>query len=219
MADWLISPQSEGLLVFLSRSDEYLREVSEIASKLDRTEVDRAISILYDAWKNDNQVFTMGNGGSASTSTHLACDLNKWVSDEAERKFRAISLVDNIPLVSALTNDNGWGDIYYEQLKGFLRKGDVVVAISVHGGSGSDKAGPWSQNLLKAVKYAKENGAKVVGLAGFDGGVLKTVADACVVVPAESTPHVEGMHLVLTHLMCEQLRTKISARAPRSGGY
>ncbi len=194
----------------MSRSNEYLKEVSEIASKLDRGSIDKAIRILYGAWKNDNQVFTMGNGGSASTSTHLACDLNKWVSDGAERKFRAFSLVDNIPLVSALTNDNGWGDVYYEQLRNFFRKGDVVVAISVHGGSGSDKAGPWSQNLLKAVKYAKDNGGKVVGLSGFDGGVLKTAADACIVVPANSTPHVEGMHLVLTHLMCEQLKVMIT---------
>ena len=196
----------------LPRTDEYLREVSQIADKLDRRAIDKAIGILYHAWENGSQVFAMGNGGSASTSTHFACDLNKWVSDEATKKFRAFSLVDNIPLVSALTNDNGWGDIYYEQLRNFFRKGDVVVAISVHGGSGSDKAGPWSQNLLKAVKYAKDNGGKVVGLAGFDGGVLRTVSDACIVVPAESTPHVEGMHLVLTHLMCEQLRRLISSK-------
>ena len=108
-----------------------------------------------------------------------------------------------------------------EQLRNFFRKGDVAVAISVHGGSGSDKAGPWSQNLLKAVKYAMDNGGKVVGLSGFDGGVLKEVSDACIVVPANSTPHVEGMHLVLTHLMCEQLRELISAASvkTRASGY
>jgi D-sedoheptulose 7-phosphate isomerase len=196
----------------LARTQEYLEEVSQIAAKLDKGSIDRAIGILYEAWKSDSQVFTIGNGGSASTATHLACDLNKWVSDEASRKFRAFSLVDNIPLVSALTNDNGWGDIYYEQLRNFFRKGDVLVAISVHGGSGSDKAGPWSQNLLKAVKYAKDNNGKVIGLSGFDGGVLKTASDACIVVPADSTPHVEGMHLVLTHLMCEQLRGLLSSK-------
>ncbi len=185
-------------------------EVSEIASKLDRAAIDKAIRLLFEAWKSDQQIFLIGNGGSASTATHFACDLNKWCSDDAERRFRAHSLVDNIPLVSALTNDNGWGEIYYEQLRNFFRKGDVLVAISVHGGSGSDKAGLWSQNLLKAVKYAKENGGRVVGLSGFDGGVLKTAADACIVVPAESTPHVEGMHLVLTHLMAEQLRGMVS---------
>ncbi|HVC27807.1 MAG TPA: SIS domain-containing protein [Nitrososphaerales archaeon] len=196
----------------MARTQEYLEEVSQIAAKLDRGSIDKAIEILYEAWKSDSQVFVIGNGGSASTATHFACDLNKWVSDEADVKFRAFSLVDNIPLVSALTNDNGWGDVYSEQLRNFFRKGDVLVAISVHGGSGSDKAGPWSQNLLKAVKYAKDNGGKVVGLSGFDGGVLRTASDACIVVPANSTPHVEGMHLVLTHLMCEQLRGRISSK-------
>jgi len=194
----------------LTRTQDYLGEVSSIADGLDRDAIDKAIGILYRAWKDDRQVFVIGNGGSASTATHFACDLNKWVSDEADRKFRAFSLVDNIPLMSALTNDNGWGEVYAEQLRNFFRKGDVLVAISVHGGSGSDKAGPWSQNLLRAVKYAKDNDGKVVGLSGFDGGVLKTAADACVVVPANSTPHVEGMHLILTHLMSEQLRALIS---------
>jgi D-sedoheptulose 7-phosphate isomerase len=196
----------------LARTDDYLAESQEILKKMDRRAINKAIRILFEAWRNDNQVFIIGNGGSASTSTHFACDLNKWVSDEADRKFRAFALVDNIPFMSALTNDNGWGEVYAEQLRNFFRKGDVLVAISVHGGSGSDKAGPWSQNLLKAVKYVKENGGRVVGLSGFDGGVLKTASDACVVVPAESTPHVEGMHLVLTHLMSEQLREMISAR-------
>jgi len=202
----------------LARTDEYLSESQDILRKLDRGSIDKAIQILFEAWKNDSQVFVAGNGGSASTSTHFACDLNKWVSDDAERKFRAFALVDNIPLMSALTNDNGWGEVYVEQLRNFFRKGDVLVAISVHGGSGSDKAGPWSQNLLKAVKYAKDHGGKVVGLAGFDGGVLRIAADACVIVPAESTPHVEGLHLVLTHLMSEQLRALISGKGKTSLG-
>ena len=200
----------------MTRTGEYLFEVSQIADDLDRSSIDKAIGILHEAWKEDRQVFVIGNGGSASTSTHFACDLNKWVSDEADRKFRAFALVDNIPLMSALTNDNGWGEVYVEQLRNFYRKGDVLVAISVHGGSGSDKAGPWSQNLLKAVKYVKDNGGKVVGLSGFDGGVLKTAADACIVVPANSTPHVEGMHLVLTHLMAEQLRALISSKGAKT---
>jgi len=195
-----------------NRTESYLQEVSRIAGKLDRKSIDNSIELLFNGWKDDRQIFVIGNGGSASTSTHFACDLNKWVSDEADRKFRAFALVDNIPLVSALTNDNGWSDVYYEQLRNFFRPGDIVVAISVHGGSGSDKAGAWSQNLLKAVKYAKDNGGKIIGLAGFDGGILKTVADECIVVPANSTPHVEGMHLVVTHLMCEQLRARISSQ-------
>lgn len=196
----------------MSRTNEYLSEVSRITAELDRRSIDKAIRILYEAWTNECQVFTAGNGGSASTATHLACDLNKWVSDEAVHRFRAFSLVDNIPLVSALTNDNGWGGVFSEQLKNFFRKGDVFVAISVHGGSGSDRAGPWSQNLLSAVKYAKDNGGKIIGLSGFDGGKLKTTSDTCIVVPANSTPQVEGMHLVLTHLICDQLKDLVSRR-------
>ena len=192
------------------RTRSYLSEVGEIANRIDADSVDRAIRILYEACKDGQQVFVIGNGGSASTATHFASDLNKWVSEKAEKRFRAFALVDNIPLVSALTNDNGWNDVYSEQLRNFFMKGDVLVAISVHGGSGSDKAGLWSQNLLKAVKYVKDNGGKVIGLSGFDGGVLRTAADACIVVPVDSTPHVEGMHAVLAHLMAEQLREMIS---------
>jgi D-sedoheptulose 7-phosphate isomerase len=202
----------------LTLTGDYLREVSRIAGRLDEGSIERALGILHEAWLKDRQVFVIGNGGSASTATHFACDLNKWVSDDAERKFRAFALVDNVPLMSALTNDNGWADVYAEQLRNFFREGDVLVAISVHGGSGSDRAGPWSQNLLKAVKYAKDHGGKVVGLSGFDGGALKTEADACVVVPADSTPQVEGMHLVLTHLMSEQLRGRISGKAGEKPG-
>jgi len=84
------------------------------------------------------------------------------------------------------------------------------VVISVHGGSGADKAGIWSQNLLKAAKFVKDNGGKVIGLAGFDGGVLKQIADACIVVPINSTPQVEGFHVVLTHLICARLRELIA---------
>lgn len=90
-----------------------------------------------------------------------------------------------------------------------MQKGDIFVPISVHGGSGADAAGLWSQNLLKAAKYVQENGGKVVGFAGFDGGALRQIADACVVVPMNSTPHVEGYHAVLTHLICARLRELI----------
>jgi D-sedoheptulose 7-phosphate isomerase len=88
--------------------------------------------------------------------------------------------------------------------------GDLLVAISVHGGSGSDKAGLWSQNLLKAVKFVKDRKGKVLGFSGFDGGALKGASDVCIVVPINSTPQVEGFHSVLTHLLAERLHTLIA---------
>jgi D-sedoheptulose 7-phosphate isomerase len=189
--------------------NQYLQELESITRRISQEDINSVIELLYAAWKEGRQVFLAGNGGSAPTATHLACDLGKFTSVEGKKRFRAISLVDNAPLVSALTNDLGWENVYVEQLKNLMREGDVFVAISVHGGSGADLAAPWSQNLLKAAKFTKDNGGKVVGLAGFDGGALKQIADACIVVPVNSTPQVEGFHSVLSHLICARLRELI----------
>lgn len=196
----------------MSRSNfvnQYLQELESITRCISQEDISSVIELLYTAWKEGRQVFLAGNGGSAPTASHLACDLAKFTSVEGKKRFRAISLVDNAPLVSALTNDLGWENVYVEQLKNLMREGDIFVAISVHGGSGADVAAPWSQNLLKAAKFMKENGGKVVGLAGFDGGALKQIADACIVVPINSTPQVEGFHSVLSHLICARLRELI----------
>ncbi len=193
----------------------YLDGVEDVVKRVSREDISATIEVLFEAWKNDKTVFIIGNGGSASTATHFASDLNKYVSSEASHRFRAFALVDNIPLVSALTNDDGWSDVYSYQLDSFMKEGDVLVGISVHGGSGNDKAGPWSQNLLKAVKVAREKKGKVVGLIGFDGGELRKLADASIVVPADSTPQVEGFHLVLTHLISARLKEAIGNKSKR----
>jgi len=189
---------------------QYMKDLEQATRRISPGDVDRAIGLLYEAWRGGKQVFLAGNGGSASTATHFASDLAKFTSVEGKPRFRAVALTDNVPLITALTNDLGWNEVYVEQLRNLMQDGDVLVAISVHGGSGSDKAGPWSQNLPKAVKFVKHNGGKVLGLAGFDGGVLKQVADVCVVVPVNSTPLVEGIHLVLTHLISARLQELIA---------
>jgi D-sedoheptulose 7-phosphate isomerase len=187
----------------------YLSEVGKVAKAISVAEIDNAIELLFEAWKNSNQVFTCGNGGSASTATHFACDLSKTTIVNDKKRFKAYCLNDNIPLMSALINDKGFDNLFYEQLKAKFQKGDVLICISVHGGAGRDKAGLWSQNLLKAMRYAKDKGGKTLGLSGFDGGPMKEIADACIVVPINSTPHVESFHLVLEHLICSCLRQKI----------
>ena len=192
----------------------YLDGVQDVVKNISTSDIEAVINVLYDAWKEDKAVYIIGNGGSASTASHFAADLNRYVSDDAPHRFRAFALVDNIPLMSALTNDNGWGEVYAYQLESFMKEGDVLVGICVHGGSGGDKAGPWSQNLLKAVNVAKEKG-KVVGLVGFDGGMLRKIADASIVVPANSTPQVEGFHLVLEHLIAARLKEAIGNESKR----
>jgi len=190
--------------------NDFLADSKRIIDKLSREDIDRATEIIFDAWKSGNTVFLVGNGGSASTATHMAADLTKTMAVDGKKRLASLALVDNIPMVSALTNDNGWGEIYTEQLKAYFRKGDVVIAYSVHGGAGKDKAGAWSQNLLKALQYAKDNGGKAVGFAGYDGGAMRQMADVCVVVPAESTPQVEALHVVLNHMIVFCLKEKIS---------
>ena len=187
----------------------YLAEAEKVTETLSVADIDRAIELLFEAWRNGSHVFTCGNGGSASTATHFACDLSKTTIVNGKKRFKAYCLNDNIPLMSALINDEGFDSLFYEQLKANFQKGDVLVCISVHGGAGKDKAGLWSQNLLRAMKYAKDMGGKTIGLAGFDGGPMREIADACIVVPINSTPQVESFHLALEHLICSCLRQKI----------
>jgi D-sedoheptulose 7-phosphate isomerase len=188
----------------------YLSEMKSVIDGISVADIDKAVEILFDAWKKGGTVFTCGNGGSASTATHFVCDLAKTTIVEGKKRFKAFCLNDNIPLVSALVNDNGFDNIYYEQLRGSFQEGDVLICISVHGGVGSDSAGLWSQNLIKAMKYAHETGGKTIGLAGFDGGLMKEIADACIVTPVNSTPHTESLHLAMEHLICQCLQQRIT---------
>jgi len=190
--------------------DAYLRESAEIALATSREDLTRVIDVLFEAYRNDKTIYTCGNGGSAANASHLACDIAKFTWVEGKKRFKCTSLCDNAALISALTNDVGFNRIFLEQLDGRMQPGDVLVCLSVHGGSGADKAGPWSQNLVSAADFAKKNGAKVVALVGYDGGALRQMADASVIVPRTqsghtSTPHVEGFHEVFHLLICERL--------------
>ena len=189
--------------------EQYLKEIKEICNNISRDDIDSAIELLFDAWKNGNSVYFCGNGGSAGTANHFMCDLFKVTVVEGKKRFKAYCLNDNVPLMTALINDDGWDNLYIEQLKNLFEKGDVLICLSVHGGSGRDKAGAWSQNLLKAMDYAKKNGGKTIGFAGFDGGSMKDIANVCVIVPFNATPHVEAFHVVLQHLIASRLREKI----------
>lgn len=193
--------------------DEYLEAMEEVGRALPRDDIRRAADLLYDCWRRGGVVFAAGNGGSASTATHLACDLAKAAIVPGRRRLKAIALVDNIPLNSAWTNDGGFAGVFAEQLEPWLTERDVLVALSVHGGSGEGDAGPWSQNLPRAVALAHQRGAQVIGLSGFGGGALACSADVSIVVPIDSeplgTPVVESWHVAIHHLLCTALRQRI----------
>ena len=178
------------------------------------TAIGQAVDILYDAWQRESAVYLMGNGGSASTATHFASDLAKYTLAPGKKRVRALALVDNIPLVSAWTNDAGFGSVFVEQLEPWLKKDDVLIGLSVHGGSGDGGAGPWSQNLVQAMDLAKKRGATTIAMAGFSGGALKQMADVCILVPVTEepmgTPLIESYHVLLHHLICLALKLRIA---------
>jgi len=189
--------------------ETYLSDMKKVIEAISIDDIDRVVKLLFSAWESGNQVFICGNGGSASTATHFSCDLSKTTIVEGKRRFKVHCLNDNIPLITAIINDEGFDNLFIEQLKNLFQKGDILICISVHGGVGRDKAALWSQNLVKAMRYAKEMKGYTIGLAGFDGGVMKEIADACIVVPINSTPQVESFHLALEHLISSCLRQKI----------
>lgn len=199
--------------------ERFFSDATELMKKISRREITRVIRILFRAWKEGQWVFVMGNGGSASNATHFAADLAKTVDDtNSGHGLRAMSLSDNIPLMSAVINDCGWDNLYSEQLRTYYpeeAEKAIGIGLSVHGGSGKDKAGLWSQNILKGLRYIKDNGGMTIGFVGFDGGAMKNLVDVCVLIPADSTPLVESFHSVLHHLIVFRLKEMIEKEKKR----
>jgi len=196
-------------------SDKYFGLIAKSSLNLiDSVEYKKVIDILFDCYKRKGTVFTMGCGGSASTATHFAADLAKTTMIKGKPRFKAMALVDNIPLVSAWTNDEGWGNVFSGQLEPWLTENDVLIGFSVHGGNGKGNAGPWSQNLVAGMRLAKGRKCKIIVFSGFDGGAMKEMADAALIIPTTSeiygTAMVEAMHVVAHHGIICDLKQKIN---------
>jgi D-sedoheptulose 7-phosphate isomerase len=157
--------------------------------------------LMEDAYRHGRQIFMMGNGGSGSTASHMTCDLNKGVSYGLEKRLKVICLNDNLATLMAYANDVSYEEVFVEQLKNFLQPGDLVIAFS---GSGN------SRNVLKAIDYANQSGAHTVGLCGFDGGKLSTLAQTSILAPVHDMQQVEDVHLIIFHalmqILCRRLR-------------
>ncbi len=157
----------------------------------------KVADIIRIARDEGNTVFTFGNGGSGSTAVHFASDLMKTATRPDLKRIRAISLNDNMPLTTAWANDSSYEHVFKEQLENLMKPGDVVIAIS---GSGNSK------NVLLATEYARSNGGITIGLTGFDGGSLKSLASVLVVVPSNDMLRIEDTHLAICHLLVRLLR-------------
>lgn len=171
---------------------DYLEHEIETIKMLDIEEINRALNLLQEVFENENTIYIFGNGGSSSTASHYQNDFNKGVSEHTEKKFNFQCLNDNVPTVMAIANDIGFEEVFRFQLRGHLKPGDIVIAIS---GSGN------SNNVLNAVKYAKEQGNKIIGITGFDGGRLKPMVDVSLHAPIRSMQITEDIHMIFDHLM------------------
>ncbi len=175
---------------------EYLDEVGDALKNLDATPVAEASAAIAEAYKRDSAVFIMGNGGSGSTASHAAYDFNISVSGQLKKRFRFISLCDNITTLLALSNDYGYENVFYMQIKDVLKEGDIVICIS---GSGN------SENVVKVAEYARSVGCKVISFTGFDGGRLIELADYPVHVAMNDMKKAEDCHVVLLHAMARYM--------------
>lgn len=175
---------------------KYLSEEKSLLDDIPLDKFEDIVELLCDAYERENQIFVFGNGGSGSTASHFACDINKGVCSGSRKRFKVICLNDNTPTMLAYANDNSYDDIFVEQLKNLLRTDDLVIAFS---GSGN------SENVVKAIRYANENGARSLAFAGFDGGRVTKVAGTSILIPANDMQKVEDLHLVLVHMIMQVL--------------
>lgn len=177
---------------FTENIQEYLNKEKAVIDSLNIEELNVAMNAIYNAWLGGNIIYTLGNGGSAATASHFVCDFNKGISMNVDRQFNLQCLNDNTPIMMAIANDIGYDDVFYLQLKDRVRPGDLLIAIS---GSGN------SRNVLKACEYAKEQGAKIIGLTGYNGGCLKEIADYSMHVPVDDMQITEDLHMIFDHMM------------------
>jgi D-sedoheptulose 7-phosphate isomerase len=188
----------------------FLGETSRLLKFLDQSAIEAAKKILLDCYRAKGRVYTIGNGGSASTAQHFACDLAKYVIADRQRPFDTRCLTDNISLYTAWANDAERMDVFVNQMRGLLTDKDVVLAVSVHGGKG------FSADLAQAVRYANQVGAKTIALVGFDGGILHREATCSILVPVDSTPQTEAIHLVIEHLLMSLIKEELAQGSPPS---
>lgn len=182
----------------------YFLENQRVLAEMPQEPIERMISLLYEAWREGHQVFIMGNGGSASTASHMANDLSKATIVPGMARMKVIALTDNIALITAWANDSSYENVFKEQLENLLETGDLVIGLSASGDS---------PNILRAVEFSRQHDAVTVGWTGLSGGRLKEVAEHCIHSPTDDIGIIESVHLVLDHLVTQVLRQRIQTES------
>ncbi|MDA8140026.1 MAG: SIS domain-containing protein [Desulfobacteraceae bacterium] len=188
---------------FQTSATQYLTRLRAVLDQFDLAMYERMVNEILDAYDRQAQIFVMGNGGSAATASHLACDINKGCCLDLTKKFKMICLNDNIPTLLAYANDISYAAVFEEQLKNFFNPGDLVIGIS---GSGN------SENVLRAVRYAAANNGRTIGWSGFGGGKLATLVDLPFVIQSHDMQKVEDLHIILCHMLMQHLYKTLNGK-------
>lgn len=184
--------------------DQFLSEAISIIEDIDKTEIEKTVDILSQTRATEGRLFVLGVGGSAANASHAVNDFRKIVGIEA------YAPTDNVSELTARTNDEGWASVFVKWLEvSRLKAQDALLILSVGGGNLEKNVSP---NLVAALQYAKEVGAKIMGIVGRDGGYTATVADSCVIIPTpnatHTTPHAEAFQAVVWHLLVSHPKLK-----------
>lgn len=170
----------------------YLEMEIDVIKNLDIDAINDAMNAMIEAYERKKKIYIFGNGGSSATASHYQNDFNKGISEYVDTKFKLHCLNDNVATLMAIANDIGFEEVFRFQLRNNLEEGDLIIAIS---GSGNSK------NVINAVEYAKEQGNKIIGLTGFDGGKLREMSDISLHVPINSMQITEDIHMIFDHLI------------------
>ncbi len=180
----------------------YLNAHQQLAQKLDAEAFQKGIEMIKAAFEGGKKIITCGNGGSASTASHYITDWNKMVNLATGKKFRGVSLCDNVGLITAYGNDLAYAEVFSGQIDALMDEGDLLVAVS---GSGN------SPNVIKAIESARNSGGRVLGVVGFDGGEMMPLCDHSILVPSFDMQLCEDVHLMFGHMVMKTLcRTLIN---------
>jgi D-sedoheptulose 7-phosphate isomerase len=196
-----------GMLGATLHVDQYIERLQKELARVDRQEIQSWADLVYEAWNHDRFVYVFGNGGSATTATHISEDLGKSslrqddLKDETRKRLKILSLTDNQGWIMALGNDMGYDQVFVQQLMNYGREGDLAIGIS---GSGN------SPNVLLAIDWANRHGLKTFALTGYDGGKLRRLAQHGMHVPLHDMGMVESIHLALFHWVLNDVFARIN---------
>ncbi len=179
--------------------ESYLAELQKTVANLPADLIDQIVDTLLACAERGNRVFMFGNGGSASTASHFACDLSKNTIVPGAPRFKVFALTDNVELLTAWANDTSYANVFAGQLEALVDPGDVAIGISCSGNS---------PNVLNGVEMARSRGATIIGMTGDKGGRLPSMSDLCIKTTSPFIEQQENIHLALEHCICMTIRTE-----------